>query len=911
MSRIWRVLAGALTVVALLSGASAALPATPAAANPPPPTPTVPTPVTTSFTCATQSTVVVDPATGHVFAVCSDSVEVLDAAGHDLATVAGAGGTSATLVGSSLYVLSSTAHTIVAVSLSTFAITATYPVGHPTPAHATQGLTAVGGKLWFVTGHDAGPNALAWLNPSDSSTGVTGSLAAAVGGIEAIPGATSLLAFPYAEPSSPLAAGTIERIDVATTPVTTLATLGVNVPLRGFGVSADGSRFWIEAAEASIDEYLVSSMTLTLHYLSATAGPSGLAYSPADGGLLASVGQVWTQGQVSPAGVGYMDTVAGGPISQAFAPDGSTLYDLGPDLSGGATLNTYPLDPVVDSVSGSIDGTAPATLGARAAGQVWLTGQLIGAPTSVTIEGQASEWGWYTPTQIWLDTPDTLTPGPTTIEVHTAWKEIDLPITVSPGRPGGEAAPTATGAGAGDGSAIVSWAPPSDDGGSPITGYLVTAFARNATTGGPTCSTTGALTCTVTGLADDAGYTFTVAAQNAFGFGAVSPPSEVAVPKASGQWFHPVTPTRLLDSRPATQVGPYASPWLGGTTRAVSVAGVGAIPDDATAVTLNVTATDTTTAGYLTVWPADAPRPVASSLNWGAGQTVPNSVTVAVGTGGAVDVYNPGGQTDVVIDVTGYYSDDTGSGLEWWTPQRAIDSRPATQVGPYATPWSPGQTRTVALATGGIADVQTFTTAVVLNVTVTDTTSAGYLTVWPTGSPRPLASSLNWTAGETIANSVTVPLGPDGSIQVYSPAGQVDVVIDVTAHFDVGYGGKPFHPIAPTRVLDTRPATQVGPYDTPIGPDEGGDVQVAGLDGIPADAGLILTNVTVTDTTAPSYLAVWCPCEDWPGTSSLNWTPGQTLANSVTAFDGFDQDVAVANGAGSVDVVIDVSGWYS
>jgi hypothetical protein len=56
---------------------------------------------------------------------------------------------------------------------------------------------------------------------------------------------------------------------------------------------------------------------------------------------------------------------------------------------------------------------------------------------------------------------------------------------------------------------------------------------------------------------------------------------------------------------------------------------------------------------------------------------------------------------------------------------------------------------------------------------------------------------------------------------------------------------------------------------------------------------------------------VWCPCEDWPGTSSLNWSAGQTTANSVTAFDGFDEDVTVANDAGLVDVIIDVSGWYS
>ena len=159
-------------------------------------------------------------------------------------------------------------------------------------------------------------------------------------------------------------------------------------------------------------------------------------------------------------------------------------------------------------------------------------------------------------------------------------------------------------------------------------------------------------------------------------------------------------------------------------------------------------------------------------------------MTVPVGPDGGVDVYNRWGQTDVVVDVVGYYSDATGGGYDVWTTMRALDSRPDSQVGPYDTPWAPGETRTVPL--DGHAHLQSTSTAVVLNVTVTDTDAAGYLTVWPTGSPRPLASSLNWAPGQTIANSVTVPLGAGDSVDIYSPFGQVDVVVDVVANFQVG-----------------------------------------------------------------------------------------------------------------------------
>ena len=90
------------------------------------------------------------------------------------------------------------------------------------------------------------------------------------------------------------------------------------------------------------------------------------------------------------------------------------------------------------------------------------------------------------------------------------------------------------------------------------------------------------------------------------------------------------------------------------TTMSVQATGLAGIPSGATAVLLNVTATNTTAAGYLTVFPSGT-RPLASNLNWGAGMTVPNLVVATLNSSGSFTVYNSAGSTDVVIDILGYY----------------------------------------------------------------------------------------------------------------------------------------------------------------------------------------------------------------------------------------------------------------
>lgn len=87
-----------------------------------------------------------------------------------------------------------------------------------------------------------------------------------------------------------------------------------------------------------------------------------------------------------------------------------------------------------------------------------------------------------------------------------------------------------------------------------------------------------------------------------------------------------------------------------------------------------------------------------------------------------------------------------------------------------------------------------------LNVTVTDPTAFGYLTVWPQGASRPLASTLNFGPGDTTPNLVVVPLGPSG-VSVYNSSGRSDVVVDLLGWFPVDSS---FHGLTPARLVDTR-----------------------------------------------------------------------------------------------------------
>lgn len=140
-----------------------------------------------------------------------------------------------------------------------------------------------------------------------------------------------------------------------------------------------------------------------------------------------------------------------------------------------------------------------------------------------------------------------------------------------------------------------------------------------------------------------------------------------AAPGDTDSTFIGITPCRLADTRPApARIGPAGTLSTAGTQTFAAVGSNGecTIPTDAVALLLNVTALGASEQTFLTFWP-DGDRPLASSLNPAPGQPpVPNAVTVDLSDAGGFNVYNNAGTVNAVIDVNGYYTQDSLSGLD-------------------------------------------------------------------------------------------------------------------------------------------------------------------------------------------------------------------------------------------------------
>jgi hypothetical protein len=246
--------------------------------------------------------------------------------------------------------------------------------------------------------------------------------------------------------------------------------------------------------------------------------------------------------------------------------------------------------------------------------------------------------------------------------------------------------------------------------------------------------------------------------------------------------FTPLTPARILDTR--TGNGAPMAAVAGGGTVVLQVTGRGEVPSgNVSAVVLNVTVTQPSRDGSVVAYPTGVLAPLASNLNFRPGQTIPNLVTVKVGTGGTVTLKNNStGTLHLVADVAGYYLDGTAiapGAFVPMTPVRLLDTRTA-QFG--AAPIAAGGQRDldVSGANGSVPPAS----AVVLNVTVTQPTRDGTVVVFPFGATPPLASNLNFVAGQTIPNLVFSKVDDSGRVTLRNnSSGTVHLVADLAGFF--------------------------------------------------------------------------------------------------------------------------------
>jgi hypothetical protein len=208
----------------------------------------------------------------------------------------------------------------------------------------------------------------------------------------------------------------------------------------------------------------------------------------------------------------------------------------------------------------------------------------------------------------------------------------------------------------------------------------------------------------------------------------------------------------------------------------------------------------------------------------------------------------------------------------------------------------------VVVGRGGIP--ATGVGAVALDVTVTEPSAASYLTVWPTGAARPLASNLHFSAGQTVANSVLTKVGANGSISIFNNAGAAHVVVDVLGWFpdNQSYVG-----LTPAARRHTQPSHRrwAGLEHRP----DPGDRRRRHhrrrtWRGAANGVGAVALNVTATDPTSASFITVWPSGAARPTASSLNVVAGQTVPNMVIAKVG-------ANGRSPCTTTRAASMWSS
>jgi FtsP/CotA-like multicopper oxidase with cupredoxin domain len=242
---------------------------------------------------------------------------------------------------------------------------------------------------------------------------------------------------------------------------------------------------------------------------------------------------------------------------------------------------------------------------------------------------------------------------------------------------------------------------------------------------------------------------------------------------ASALAFYPVAPCRIADTRQAA--GPFGGPSLaaGGSRDFPVQSSTCAIPSNASAYSLNVTAIPHSTLNYLTAWPAGQAQPYVSTLNSPTGAVVANAAIVPAGSSGNVSIF-VSDASDVILDVNGYFATPATGGLSLYTtsPCRAIDTRLSTGAfsGVLAVP----------IATSACAPPST-AQGYVLNATVVPPGPLDYLTLWPDGVSQPVVSTLNAGDGAITSNMAVVP-APNGTVDAFA-ADPTNLILDLFGYF--------------------------------------------------------------------------------------------------------------------------------
>ncbi|MEU2627543.1 trypsin-like serine protease [Kitasatospora sp. NPDC007106] len=360
--------------------------------------------------------------------------------------------------------------------------------------------------------------------------------------------------------------------------------------------------------------------------------------------------------------------------------------------------------------------------------------------------------------------------------------------------------------------------------------------------------------------------------------------------------FTPVTSTRVLDTRSSGGRTWAAVTGQGGSEKVLNLGQDGTgpfkLPQGATAAVLNLTVVNPTAAGFVVAEANDKAKPTTSSVNFAAGQTVANLVTAPVGPDGKVYLWTNTNDFDVLVDVAGYYAPTGENKYAPVTPSRLLDSR--NSGGPLA----PNTTKDVQIT--GAAGVPADAKAAVVTLTAVAPAADGYFTAYPAGSARPSTSNINFKAGAIVSNQAVVPIGAGGRITLYNSwAGNANVIVDIAGYYGAN-ATELFHPVSPTRLLDSRQNN-----GAPLAFD-----QSVAIGGLPGGADAVVVNATTVGSDGAGFFSLYPHGTTRPATSDLNFTAGQLLSAHATVATGGGQ-IDLYNHASHSHAIVDLAGWFA
>lgn len=414
-------------------------------------------------------------------------------------------------------------------------------------------------------------------------------------------------------------------------------------------------------------------------------------------------------------------------------------------------------------------------------------------------------------------------------------------------------------------------------------------------------------------------------------------------PYTRASYHQAVTPERILDTR-ATSTNTYSgaaqtgTPVAADSTTSLQIAGdivtplnggnLTAIPGSATAVAVDVTATDETASGNITTFADTSQQPLTSSTNYTAGDNVTGYQIVPIGPDGKIAIYNSSsGTTDLLVEITGYFTSNADlGGDQTYTPlssaDRILDSRTSSGIAYTSGLSSAGLVAagaTFTLNVTGDGEVPSTATAVAINLTATGQSGAGIIEAYAAGTTQPTDTSLTYSASQTASLAADVSLGTGsyaGEISIKNIGSYAtDIIGDISGYFTTSTSGEVYHTVNPTRLADTRinlghnAGDPTGAVATHVIYHLTNTAQLMSALSTQPTLALMLT---VTSPTATGDAVAYEHGIIKPGTSNLNWITGQTIANEALVTTDSTGEANIYNDSlGSIQIVVDCSGYFA